>query len=53
MKVIAVLLLFAIHCHAQSNERIQRTWKGPDVSVIWDLLKEEEKGGSPENTRTH
>lgn len=47
MKIIAVLLLFAIHCHAQSNQRIQRTWKGPDVSAIWGLLKEEEKRPSP------
>ncbi len=41
MKIIAVLFLFAIHCHAQSSDRIQRTWKGPDVSAIWGLLKEE------------
>lgn len=47
MKIIAVLLLFAIHCHAQSNDRIQRTWKGPDVSAIWGLLKDEEKRPSP------
>ncbi|HKU73786.1 MAG TPA: DUF6683 family protein [Pyrinomonadaceae bacterium] len=47
MKIIAVLLLFAIHCHAQSSDRIQRTWKGPDVSAIWGLLKEEEKRPSP------
>lgn len=45
--VIGVLLLVHIHAHAQSNERIQRTWKGPDISAIWGLLKEEEKRTSP------
>src|SRR5688572_27140339 len=42
MKLITSLLLLAIfstHAHAQETDRIQRTWKGPDVSAIWDLLK--------------
>jgi hypothetical protein len=47
MKSLAVLILsailFAIQVHAQSNDRIQRTWKGPDVSAIWGLLKEEKQ----------
>ena len=49
MKVLAVIsLLMVIHVHsrAQSNQRIQRTWKGPDISTIWELLKEENKGAS-------
>lgn len=41
MKALAVLLLLAISAHAQSGDRLQRTWKGPDVSGIWDLLKNE------------
>lgn len=47
MKILVALLLFAIHGHAQSNDRIQRTWKGPDISAIWDSLKEDEKRPSP------
>ena len=50
MKVLAligVLLFVYVHGHAQSNERIQRTWKGPDISAIWGLLKEEQKSSSP------
>ena len=49
MKVLAViclLLVIHVHSHAQSNERIQRTWKGPDISAIWGLLKEEDKSAS-------
>jgi uncharacterized protein DUF6683 len=41
--VIGLLLFINLHGHAQSTERIQRTWKGPDISAIWGLLKEEEK----------
>ena len=51
MKSFAVLLLTvilsAIQVHAQSNDRLQRTWKGPDVSAIWGLLKEDEQRASP------
>ena len=25
---------------AQSNDRVQQTWKGPDVSTLWELLKD-------------
>ena len=49
MKVLAViglLLVTHVHSHAQSNERIQRTWKGPDISAISGLLKEENNGAS-------
>jgi len=44
--VICFVLFIHVHSHAQS-ERIQRTWKGPDISAIWGLLKEEEKSPSP------
>ena len=44
--------LLTAHIHAQSNERIQRTWKGPDISVLWDLLKDEDKSSKPQ-TRTN
>ncbi len=47
MKLLALLLLFAVLCstqtQAQSTERIQRTWKGPDISAIWELLREGEQ----------
>ena len=49
MKILVVIwlaLFIHVHSHAQS-ERIQRTWKGPDISAIWGLLKEEEKSPSP------
>ena len=42
MKALAVILLLSFHAYAQSG-RIQRTWKGPDVSVILELLKAEDK----------
>ena len=48
LTVIGVLLLINVHIHAQSNERIQRTWKGPDISVLWDLLKGEDKSSKPQ-----
>lgn len=43
MKIFAVALflaiLFPVHSVAQSSDRIQRTWKGPDITAIWGLLK--------------
>lgn len=51
MKTLAVAFLLAIAClvhgHAQSNDQIQRTWKGPDISALWGLLKEEQPGARP------
>jgi hypothetical protein len=54
MKLPSVVFLFVIllpvHSHAQTNDRIQRTWKGPDISEIWGLLKEEQQrpGAKPQ-----
>ena len=48
LTVIGVLLLLNAPSHAQSSERIQRTWKGPDISVLWDLLKDENKNSTPQ-----
>ena len=47
MKILTVLLFFAILGYGQSSDRIQRTWKGPDISAIWESLKEEEKRPGP------
>lgn len=49
LTVIGVLLLLNVHSHAQSSERIQRTWKGPDISAIWELLKHEDKSSTPQS----
>ena len=46
LAVICLLLVIHVQSHGQSNERIQRTWKGPDISAIWGLLKEENNGAS-------
>ena len=43
LAILCMLFTFGFCAHAQSNERIQKTWKGPDVSAIWGLLKEEQK----------
>lgn len=37
--VLFVLLLSPFVC-AQSNEKVQQTYMGPDVSTLWELLKE-------------
>ena len=48
LTVIGVLLLLNAPSHAQSSERLQRTWKGPDIAVLWDLLKDEDKNSTPQ-----
>lgn len=45
--VVCVLLLLPFHSNAQSNDRLQRTWKGPDISAIWGLLREEKSVPKP------
>jgi len=37
-----VVFVFLVNplIRAQSNDRVQQTWKGPDVSTLWELLKE-------------
>ncbi len=37
--VLFVLLLSPLVC-AQSNEKVQQTYIGPDVSTLWELLKD-------------
>jgi hypothetical protein len=39
-KVFGVVLLFSMFVGAQSNDRVQQTWKGPDVSTLWELLND-------------
>ena len=50
--VITFILLVCFQCVAQGNDRVGRTWKGPDISVIWGLLKEDEQNARPKNTTT-
>ena len=55
MKLLTLTLiaLLSIHAAAQTSNRLGQTWKGPDISEIWDLLKEEEKNPRPKaQTRT-
>jgi hypothetical protein len=47
MKTLTVIFLLFI-LYAQSNDRIQRTWKGPDISAIWELLRDK-NAPSPQN----
>ena len=49
LTVIGILLLINAHVHAQSNDRIQQTWKGPDISVLWDLMKDDDKSSKPQS----
>ena len=42
-KALGVVLLVSVLnplARAQSNDRVQQTWKGPDVSTLWELLKD-------------
>ena len=42
-KALGVVLLVSVlnpRAPAQSNDRVQQTWKGPDVSTLWELLKD-------------
>ena len=42
-KALGVVLLVSVLnplAPAQSNDRVQQTWKGPDVSTLWELLKD-------------
>src|ERR1041384_39221 len=48
-KVILLLFLLNTCAYAQSDERIRKTWSGPDVSALWGLLKED---AVPNATRT-
>ena len=45
--VVLVVLLFNLFARAQSTDRVQQTWKGPDVSSLWELLKD----AGPKNAR--
>ncbi len=42
-KVLGVVLLVLVLnplARAQSNDRVQQTWRGPDVSTLWELLED-------------
>ena len=39
--VITLILVFSIQGAAQATDRVGRTWKGPDISELWVLLKED------------
>jgi hypothetical protein len=41
--VIIFMLLLCFQCVAQGQDSVGRTWKGPNISVIWELLKEDEQ----------
>lgn len=43
ISIIALILLVSFQCLAQGSDRVGRTWKGPDISSIWGLLKEDEQ----------
>ncbi|HEX5874697.1 MAG TPA: DUF6683 family protein [Pyrinomonadaceae bacterium] len=51
MKLLTLTLiaLINIHAAAQTGNRVGQTWKGPDISEIWSLLKEEEKSPRPKS----
>jgi hypothetical protein len=38
--VVLFILLFTPCARAQMDERVRQTWKGPDVSTLWELLKD-------------
>src|SRR5215212_510517 len=38
--IVVLVLLFNPCAYAQSNDRVRQTWRGPDVSTLWDLLKD-------------
>ena len=38
--VILLVLVLNPLARAQSNDRVQQTWRGPDVSTLWELLKD-------------
>lgn len=38
--VVLLVLIFNPWARAQSNDRVRQTWKGPDVSSLWELLKD-------------
>lgn len=40
LAVVLLVLLLTSFTHAQSNDRVQQTWKGPDVSDLWELLQD-------------
>ena len=48
--VITVILVVSLQSLAQGNDRVGRTWKGPDISALWELLKEDEQKPRPKNT---
>ena len=38
---VALFVLLSIACvRAQTNEKVRQTYRGPDVSPLWELLKE-------------
>jgi uncharacterized protein DUF6683 len=37
--IVLLVLVFNSYAPAQ-NDRVRQTWKGPDVSTLWDLLKD-------------
>lgn len=39
--VVFLVLAFNPLVRAQSNDRVRQTWGGPDVSSLWELLKDE------------
>ena len=42
--VVLLVVLFNSFTRAQSKDRVQQTWKGPDVSALWELLNDGDKG---------
>ena len=38
--VVLLVLVFNQYARAQ-NDRVKQTWKGPDISALWPLLKDE------------
>ena len=38
--VVLLVLLLSPCAHAQSNEKVRQTYNGPDVSSLWELLKD-------------
>jgi hypothetical protein len=40
LSVVLFVLLFVSCVSAQSNEKVRQTYRGPDISPLWELLKD-------------
>ena len=38
--VVLLVFVFSPLARAQSNDRVRQTWRGPDVSTLWELLND-------------